>query len=124
MILVDSSVWIAHLRANDERLVALLETGEVSMHPLVIGELACGSLRDRALRLRQWRTIPALMPVSHDEALQFIERHRLMGVGVGFIDVHLLAAVASQPGTLLWTRDRRLEDVARALGTAFRALDA
>ena len=119
MILVDTPVWIDHLRAGEPRLVALLERGQVLMHPFVVGELACGNLRRREEVLRYLGELPRVPVASEDEALGFIEAHRLMGRGIGWIDVHLLAAVALSPGARLWTRDRRLDGVACALGVGF-----
>ena len=119
MILVDTPVWIDHLRSGEPRLVALLERGQVLMHPFVVGELACGNLRRREEVLRYLGELPRVPVASEDEALGFIEAHRLMGRGIGWIDVHLLAAVALSPGARLWTRDRRLDGVARALGVGF-----
>ena len=119
MILVDTSVWIDHLRTGEPHLVALLERSQVLMHPFVLGELACGNLRRRADVLRHLGALPRSPVATDDEALRFIEAHRLMGKGIGWIDVHLLAAVALSPGTRLWTRDRRLDTVARTLGIRF-----
>lgn len=115
MILADTSVWIDHLRKSDKILVGLLEKGGVAMHPMIVGELACGSLRDRSILLRLWRNLPALAAVDDEAALSFIEAKKLMGKGIGFVDVHLLAAVAGEPGARLWTRDRRLARVAELL---------
>lgn len=119
MILVDPSVWIDHLRAGEPRLAALLEGGQVLMHPFVLGELACGNLRRRAEVLGYLAALPRSPVATDDEALRFLEAHRLMGKAIGWIDVHLLAAVALAPGTRLWTRDRRLDTVARTLGVGF-----
>ena len=119
MILVDTSVWIDHLRTGEPHLVALLERSQVLMHPFVLGELACGNLRRRAEVLRHLGALPRSPVATDDEVLRFIEVHRLMGKGIGWIDVHLLAAVALSPGTRLWTRDRRLDTVARTLGIRF-----
>ncbi len=119
MILVDTSVWIDHLRTGEPHLVALLERSQVLMHPFVLGELACGNLRRRAEVLRHLGALPRSPVATDDEALCFVEAHRLMGRGIGWIDVHLLAAVALSPGTRLWTRDRRLDAVARTLGVRF-----
>lgn len=119
MILVDTSVWIDHLRTGEPHLVALLERSQVLMHPFVLGELACGNLRRRADVLRHLGALPRSPVATDDEVLRFIEVHRLMGKGIGWIDVHLLAAVALSPGTRLWTRDRRLDTVARTLGIRF-----
>lgn len=94
------------------------------MHPKVVGELACGSLSNRGNRLRQWRDLPPLKSVSDDEAVQFLERHLLMSRGIGFIDVHLLAAVAQARGARLWSHDKRLAGIATELGFAFQPHDA
>jgi len=116
VILADTSVWVDHLRMGEPRLVTLLEQGQVLMHPFVLGELACGNLRGRAQVLRYLGELPRSPVARDEEALRFIEAHRLMGKGIGWIDVHLLVSVALSPGSRLWTRDRRLEAVARALG--------
>jgi len=115
VILVDTSVWIDHLRASDSRLVALLEDELVCMHPWVVGELACGNLADRATRLYLLKALPGVPVASDDEVLFFIERHGISGRGIGYLDMHLLAAAAL--GSLkIWTRDRRLNTVAVLLG--------
>ena len=117
MILVDTSVWIDHLRAADRSLAVHLTDGRVACHPFVIGELAVGSLRSRAEVLGLLGALPAAPIVSHDEVLTFIEVQRLMGRGLGWIDMHLLAS-ARLAGFTLWTRDRRLARVASRLGVA------
>src|SRR6202007_953320 len=106
MILADTSVWIDHLRKGDKALAGLLEKGQVGMHLMIAGELACGSLRDRAVLLRLWRNLPSAPAGTDEAALAFIEAKELAGKGIGFVDVHLLAAVAAQHGAKLWTRDR------------------
>jgi len=114
-MLVDTSVWVDHLRRGDPALRLLLERGEARCHPFIIGELACGWLRQRSKILALLQTLPRVPMSSHDEVLAFVERHRLMGRGIGWVDAHLLssAALASSP---LWTRDRRLSAIAEALG--------
>ena len=119
MILVDTSIWIDHLRTGDDSLAALLNNNQVVMHPFIIGELACGNLRNRNKLLRLFRNLPQSRVATHDEALYFIEQRTLMGKGIGFIDVHLLAAVALDGNTRLWTRDRRLHDIATTLNLAW-----
>lgn len=114
-MLVDTSVWVDHFRRHDPALAKLLDHGEVECHPFVIGELACGNLRHRAEILMLLRRLPHTPVVEHDEALAFIERHRLMGTGLGWFDVHLLAS-ALLAGTSLWSRDRRLAAAASRLG--------
>lgn len=117
MVLVDASVWIDHFRHGDAGLTAALETGQVWMHSFVVGELACANLRSRAEVLSLLQALPA-MPVSTDkEALFFIDQHELMGRGIGYVDVHLMAS-ARLGGALLWTRDKRLHVLATELGLA------
>lgn len=118
MILVDTSVWVDHLRAGEPRLTALLERSEVAMHPIVMGELACGSLRQRERLLSLWQELPQLAEVTHGEALYFLRHNQLWGRGIGYIDIHLLAAVAMDARSRLWTRDKRLNDAARHLALA------
>lgn len=119
MILVDTSVWIDHLKAGEPKLAAALEGGLVVMHELVVGELACGNLRNREEVLSLLGRLPAVPVATHAEALTMIERHRLMGRGIGYVDVHLLASVALAGTARLWTRDRRLKAVAASLDVGF-----
>ena len=120
MILVDTSLWVDHLRKGDARLAALLERGAVVMHPFIIGEIACGSLADRRNVLELLQDLPTAVVAVGAEVLGFIERHALHGKGIGYIDVHLLASVALTAGCSLWTRDRRLREAAELLGCAHR----
>jgi len=115
LILVDTSVWIDHFRRGSDRLAQELERGQVLYHPLVLGELACGNLHDRASTLGLLGALPTAAETTHDEALVFVEKHRLMGRGLGYLDVHLLASAALE-GAQLWTLDARLADAARQLG--------
>lgn len=115
MVLVDTSVWIEHLRRGDDILARLLDGNQVLTHPFVIGEIACGNLAGRGEILSSLMDLPVLSPATESEALYFLERKRLMGRGIGFIDVHLLAAAALSPPARLWTRDQRLEALARGL---------
>jgi len=119
MILVDTSVWIDHLRSGDDRLAQLLNRSQVVMHPFVIGELACGNLRQRDEVLRLLKNLPQAVVASHDEVLHLIEHKQLMGLGIGFIDAHLLASTILSDTTGLWTHDKRLQKVARGLELAF-----
>lgn len=115
MILVDTSIWIDHFRSSNSRLVALLNAELVRMHPWVVGEFACGNLADRANRLYLLKSLPPVAVASDTEVLFFIEKHGIAGKGVGYLDMHLLAAAAL--GSLkIWTRDRRLNEVAALLG--------
>jgi predicted nucleic acid-binding protein len=118
VILVDSSVWIEHLRLASAILGALLDAGEVLGHPFVMGELALGNLRRRDDILRVLRRLPQANSASHGEVLRFIDREALFGRGIGYVDAHLLAAARLTPGSRLWTRDRRLHAVAAQLGLA------
>ncbi len=119
MILVDTSVWIDHLRAGDDGLIALLNSSQVLMHPCVEGELACGNLRNRSEVLVLLRDLPRAVVATDDEALFFIEQRSLMGRGIGYIDACLLAATSLTSQDYLWTRDKRLAAVAHELGLVY-----
>lgn len=119
MILVDTSVWIDHLRASDAHLSTLLGQANLVMHPMVLGELACGNLQDRRTLIALWRNLPQLAAVTDAEALYFLEQNRLWGRGIGYIDLHLLAAVALSAQARLWTRDKRLRKTAQQIGLAY-----
>lgn len=116
MILVDSSVWVDHLRQGDPRLVELLQTGRVLTHPFVIGELALGSMKNRKAIFDSLRELPHSRPATDNEAFDFIEHNALFGIGIGYVDVHLLAATRLSAGSRLWTRDKRLAAVSKRLG--------
>lgn len=118
MILVDTSVWVDHLRRGDPGLVDLLERSVVAMHPFVVGEIACGNLRDRESILELLQDLPSAEVADTGEVLQFIARHALHGKGIGYVDVHLLASVALTEGAKIWTRDLKLHRIAAALGCA------
>lgn len=124
MILVDTSVWVDHLRRGDARLAEMLERGAVVIHPFVIGEIACGTLSSRSTVLDLLQDLPAAVVAASEEVLGFIERHVLHGQGIGYVDVHLLASVALTQGAKLWTRDRRLRVAAEELGSAFHETTA
>ncbi len=115
IVLVDTSVWVDHLRRGNARLVRLLDEGLVLCHEHVIGELACGGLRNRAEILGLLQDLPRVSVATFDEALTLLESHGLHGRGLGWIDVHLLASarLASAP---LWTLDRKLAAAATELG--------
>jgi predicted nucleic acid-binding protein len=117
VILVDTSVWVDHLRVADSRLKGLLLEAVVLCHPFVVGELACGTLGRRGEVLGLLRHLPQAPVVDHDEVLAFVDAHALMGSGLGWVDVHLLAS-AALAGERFWTRDRRLALAARRLGVA------
>jgi predicted nucleic acid-binding protein len=118
MVLVDTSIWISHLTKGNARLKALLENSEVICHPLVIGELACGNIKNRAEILSLLQALPTADVAQHDEVLRFIESHRLMGRGLGLIDVHLLAS-SLLAGVPLWTADKRLRTASAELNVAY-----
>jgi predicted nucleic acid-binding protein len=118
VILVDTSVWVDHLRAGDAALSKLLNAGMVLGHPFVTGELALGNLRQREVVLTSLSELPFISVATDNEVLHFIGRHALFGRGIGYIDAHLLAAVRLTAGTTLWTKDRRLQGVAVELGLA------
>ncbi len=118
MIVVDTSVWIDHLRARDAALSRLLEAGQVLVHPFVIGELALGNLKNRPTVIGLLQELPKTSVATDEEMLQFIDRHSLSGLGIGYIDAHLLAATKLAAGSVLWTRDKRLQAVASRLGLA------
>ena len=119
MILVDTSVWVEHLRSGSATLADALGAGRVLAHPFVIGELACGNLQNRREVLDLLGRLPSVPVATHVEALGFLDRRALMGRGIGFIDVHLLASAALAAPTRLWTRDRRLAAVASELNLAY-----
>ena len=108
MILVDTSVWIEHFKRNDAELSALIGARVVISHPFVVGELACGTLRERDAVIGMLSRLPQAPVVGHDDVLGFVERHALMGRGIGWIDVHLLASTIVAGRVALWSRDRRL----------------
>lgn len=116
-MLVDTSVWIDHLRKPDPALIALLERGEVTTHPFVVGELACSNLKSRGEFLELLQALPMCEIVRHDEVLTFVDGQRLHGTGLGWVDVHLLAA-ARVCGEPLLTHDNALQKAARRLGVS------
>ena len=119
MILVDTSVWIDHLHKGVQELAVKLDAGEVLAHPLVLGELACGNVKNRAAVLSLLALLPCAVTATNDEVLALIERQSLMGRGLGFIDAHLLASAALTHECRLWTRDRRLRTVAESLELSY-----
>lgn len=114
MILVDTSVWVEHLRYGATGLETLLSDGDVLCHPFIVGEIACGNLKNRQRVLSLLNDLPKAYRVEDREVAQFIEGHRLMGKGLGYVDIHLLMS-ALLTRVPLWTFDKRLQDVASTL---------
>lgn len=121
LVLVDTVVWADHIDHSDDLLHELLRERRVLMHPFVIGELAMGNLKRRALMLRDLHKLPAVEVATEGEMLRFVEERLLFGRGIGFVDAHLLAAVQLTAGAKLWTRDRRLRVSAEEMGIDFKA---
>jgi predicted nucleic acid-binding protein len=117
VILVDTSVWVDHVRRADATLIRLLNAGQVLTHPFVIGEVAMGNLPRRRLFLDEMRRLPAALIATDLEAMSLMEREQLYGRGIGFADLHLLAATRLTQAAL-WSRDRRLRAIAEELGIA------
>lgn len=116
MILVDTSLWIDHLRQGDAELVRLLNAGQVLAHPFVTGELALGNLQNREAVIGLLQELPQACVATDEEVMRFIICETLFGIGIGYIDVHLLAAVRLSPVARLWTRDKRLLAASTRLG--------
>jgi hypothetical protein len=119
MVLVDSSIWVTHLRQESRQLEKLLMDAEVMCHPFIIGELACGNLKNRNEIISLLQSLPMAPTIEFDEFLFFIDRNHLMGKGIGFVDVHLLAS-AQLTGIPLWTADKRLKSGANQLELTFK----
>jgi predicted nucleic acid-binding protein len=114
MVLVDTSVWVSHLRDGNPELERLLNSGEVLCHPFIIGELACGHLKNRAEILALLKLLPQALLAEHREVLNFIESNHLAGKGLGYIDLHL-AASSILTGVSMWTSDKKLDQVNKEL---------
>jgi len=114
MVLVDTSVWVSHLRDGNSELANLLNDGRVLCHPLIVGELACGNLKDRAVVLSFLQLLPMSIEAEHDEVLSFIENNSLMGKGMGYVDAHLITS-AVLAGVPIWTLDKKLAQAADSL---------
>lgn len=118
MVLVDTSIWIDHLRKADAALMQLLDTQQVLIHPYIIGELACGNLKPRDEILNLLSVLPSGRLAEAHEVLYFIEANHLYGKGIGYVDAHLLSSVALERTAKLWTRDKRLMLLAKSIGLA------
>ena len=112
MILIDTSVWINHLRLGNSLLVDLVFNNRVYMHPMVLGELACGNFQNRKENLEIWKNFPKIEEIAHELALEFIENQAMMRLGLGYIDVHLLCSAYHSPDTKIWTCDNKLQRAA------------
>lgn len=118
MVLVDTSVWVRHLRKGDPGLATSLNNGEVLCHPFIVGEIACGTLKNRSAILSLLQALPSVIQAGHEEVMEFIENYRLMGKGLGYIDIHLLAS-ARLTKVSLWTLDHALNEVSSKLRMNF-----
>jgi len=116
LILADTSVWIDHLRAGNKELRQHLNQGQIVIHPFIIAELALGSLKERTKTLALLDRLPQVRVAQLNEIRAMIEARRLYSLGIGLTDAHLIASVLINPPTLLWTRDKQLRKVAKALG--------
>lgn len=119
MVLVDTSVWVSYLHSGNSMLERLLNDGEAACHPFIIGELACGNIKNRTEILSLLKALPKVNLLDNDEVLLFIERNNLIGKGLGLIDIHLLAcAILSEAA--LWTSDVKLKHEAHKSGVDFK----
>ena len=119
MVLVDTSVWVSHLRDGNTEMAALLNNGNVLCHSLIVGELACGNLKDRAVILSFLKLLPMCIEAEHEEVLSFIENNRLMGKGIGYVDAQLVAS-SVLTGVPIWTLDKKLAQVADSLHVKYK----
>jgi len=120
LVLVDTSIWVTHFRVCENHLVQLLELGLVACHPFIIGELACGSLKNRKEIVHLLEALPDVPVLRHQEVMSFIEYRKIMSKGVGYVDTHLLGS-SILSGIPLWTFDKSLAKVASTLGTEYIA---
>jgi predicted nucleic acid-binding protein len=118
MVLVDTSVWISHLRDGSYGLMELLNNGDVLCHPFIIGELACGNIKNRNEIISLLRSLPMAKTLVHDEVLKFTEDRKLARRGLGFIDVHLLAS-AILSDSPMWSLDKKMSNIALELNIDF-----
>lgn len=118
MVLVDTSVWVVHLRNGNIGFETLLNEGHVVCHPFIVGELACGNLKNRVEILSLLQALPMATHVEHEEVMKFIEDHTLMGKGLGYIDIHLIAS-AILTEIPVWTVDKKLNEISSKLGIGY-----
>ncbi len=116
MILADTCIWADHIDRTDADLMALLEAGDVMMHPFIIGEIMLGNLADRPKWYQLLSCLPEFLPVRHIDVMHLVDTSTLFDSGIGYVDAHLCASVLTMPGAMLWTRDKRLHRVADRLG--------
>lgn len=119
MVLVDTSIWVSHFREGNPQLEALLMKGGIVCHPFIIGELACGNLKNRKEILALLQALPTATIADQEEVLRFVEQHQLMGIDLGYVDVHLLAS-AKLSGIPFWTKDKKLAEAARKLSVSYK----
>jgi predicted nucleic acid-binding protein len=117
VILVDTSVWVNHLRQGDAILAQLLTDGEAGLHPFVLGEIAAGNLENRSATLGYFALLPQAPLAPESDVHRMLESHRLWGTGLGWVDLHILAS-AKISGWNLYTADRRMKEAAEAIGIA------
>ncbi len=119
MILIDTSIWIEYLSRGGGIIEDLLKTNKALIHPFIIGEIACGNLADRAETLSMLNDLPSLPVAAESSVLYFVEQNQLMGLGIGYVDAHLLTATALEPPTRLLTQDKRLKSTAESLNLSY-----
>ena len=119
MVLVDTSVWVLHLREGNAELEKLLNKGQVMCHRSIIGEIACGNIKNRTELLTLLQLLPLATHAKHEEVMEFIEINKLMGRGLGYIDMHLSAS-AKLTGIPMWTLDKRLDETNKELGISLK----
>lgn len=118
-VVVDSSIWIDFINKGDSDLAELLKHRRVRLHPMVVAEIALGSIRQRVFVLEELNALPNVDAASHSEVMAMIEWLKLFGMGIGYVDAHLLAATRQLPSALLWTRDKRLREQAERLDVSY-----
>lgn len=118
LILADTSIWVTHFREGQKELIDLLEQGLIACHPYIVGELACGSLKNRNEIIQLLEALPRVDVLEHVEVMEFIESRKLMSIGIGYVDVHLLGS-SLLSNTPLWTQDKSLIKAAKSLGTCY-----
>jgi predicted nucleic acid-binding protein len=118
MVIVDTSIWVDHFRSGNKHLEKLLLNDEVICHEFIIGELACGNLKSRSEILTLFQALPHAPTIDHQEFLHFIEKHHLMGRGIGLVDIHILAS-AQLANESIWTADSRLKAAAKSLNLQY-----